>query len=266
MNVFQFEDYREFLRVEANSRPKERGYKASLAAAAGCQRSVFSQVLKEKMHLSRDHVAELAQFLAMSPDEREYLVLLLDLARCHSKQLKTMTIRRLEELKSRQIRRPSKLSEAEIHEPAQQTLYYSSWYWSAVHLLTSIPAYQNPAAMAKRLELPALIVQDTLASLRKMGLVDQVNGKWRPTKKSIHLPIGSPLNEVNHSHWRLRAIQDVQRRSEHSTHYSLVCSMSKAESQKLRELLMDHIMKERAVIEPSQEEELYCITHDFFQV
>lgn len=266
MNIFEFDDYRDFLRAKIGEAQQARGYKSALADAAGCQRSAFSQVLGGKMHLSRDHAADLARFLGLDPDEEEYFVLLLDLARAQSKRLTAITRRRLAELKSKRLHRGSVLAEPTIQEVSQQTLYYSSWYWGAVHILTTIPAYQSAAAIAKRIELPLLVVQEALAALQRMGLVQKTGEKWRATKQSIHLPVDSPLNEINHSHWRLRAIQDVQKKNVDSMHYSLVCSMSKADAERLRELLLEQIRKERDLIGPSKEEEVYCLTHDFFRV
>lgn len=266
MSVFDFDDYKEFLRGQAKENQEARGYKSAMAAAAGCQRSVFSQVLGGKMELSRDHAAELSRFFALSPDEEEYFVLLVDLARAGSKRLVSLIRRRLGELKMKRVQPSARIAEGNILDAERRTLYYSSWYWSAIHILTSIPEYQIAADISRRLELPLGLVQKTLASLETMGLVKSSGRKWVATKKLIHLASDSPLNEINHSHWRLRAIQDIQRSGDESIHYSSVCALSRADYERLKGMLMEQVMKERELIVPSDEEELYCLSHDLFRI
>ncbi len=266
MNIFDCKNYREFVTQKISENEVGRGYKAELAAAAGCQRSFFSQVIGGKMDLSREQAADLARFFGFDPEEEEYFVLLVDLARTSSKRLLALIERRLHELKSRRVQPTARIHESSLQDLRHQTDYYSSWFWSAIHLLTSISEFQTPVAISRRLKVPLGLTQQILMSLQAMGLVDLNQGKWIATKKLIHLPASSSLNEINHTHWRFRAVADVQRGQTDSIHYSSVCAFSKEDFEKLKQLLANHLMAEREVIMGSPEEELYCLNHDLFRI
>src|SRR5438270_8428695 len=134
-----------------------------------------------------------------------------------------------------------------------------------MHILVSIPEYQTAAAISDRLDLPIELVKYALTQLEFMGLVERNENRWRVGKRDIHLPENSVMNELNHTHWRLRALADVQKRSKDSVHYTSIFAVSRADALRIREMVMELVMKSRQVVLPSPEEELFCMTCDFFE-
>jgi len=266
VDVFQFRDYREFLRAKIRENEHSRGYQSLLAQAAGCQKSLFSQVLSGKGQLTRDHASELAGFFGLDEAQAEYFICLVDVSRAGSRTLKEHIERRLKSLKKQSRQLAERLREDSLEDPTAEMLYYSSWYWSAIHQIVGIPAYQSPVAIAERLSLPRSQVERAIERLKRMGLIEGASESLRVTKKTIHLPPGSPMNESNHANWRQRAIHDVQSGRKASVHYSSVFTMSKADYEKLAELVRDAVKRSRDLILPSKEEELYCLNLDLFRV
>jgi uncharacterized protein (TIGR02147 family) len=258
MSIFEFNDYKAFISHHIASNAQIRGYKTVLAQAAGCQKAFFSHVHRSHVHLTPDHAAGLANYW--------YFLVLVDLARAGTERLKNHLQERALKIKKQHGKLEERLKTSAVQEHIIQTYYYSSWYWSALHMLASIPQFQTPEKMADRLGLDPRLVLETLKELEKMGLLKKQKDRWVITDKSFHLPKSSPLNEVNHGNWRQRALVDVQKRTDESFHYTSVFSMSKSDAKKIRQLVAELVIDTRKLIEPSEEEELFCFNADFFEV
>lgn len=265
-SLFDYADYKAFLRDQIAESSAIRGYQSRLADAAGCQRSFLSQVLNADLDLSREHAVELCRFWHFDPVQTEYFVGLVDLARAGTKALRAIVQTRLQALRSESADLKQRLKSEELAGAETQATYYSSWYWTALHLLVGLAEFQSPPDMAARLGLPLELVKATLARLETMGLVERAGGGWRVGKRDIHLPESSPMNEVNHTSWRQRAILNTQRRDREAVHYTSVFTMGRADAAKLRERLRAVIVEMREAIGPSPNEELFCFTADFFEV
>jgi len=266
MNLYQCREYREFLVAQVNEHENVRGYKTSLAQAAGCQKSFLSQVLAGKNDLNRDHGASLAEFWGMNENETEYFIALIDFQRASSPSLKNHLVKRLRTLKAQAKDLSFEYQEDEL-EGRFQAEYYSSWYWSAIHEIVGIAHYSTAEEISKRLKLPTITVQRSLRKLEKMKLIEQKTpGRFSLTQKNVHLSRESPMNAMNHANWRLQALSDLQRHRDDSVHYSSVFTASKKDYEKLQALLRKMLAQSRETIIASPEEELYCLNCDLFQV
>jgi len=266
VSVFEFIDYKKFIQVQIKSNATSRGYQSELATVARCQKSFFSQMLRSELHLTRDHAAELCRFWSCDDQETEYFLTLVDQARAGSPALHKFLSKKLKSLKEANSKLSRSMTEKQFTDTEVQSTYYSSWYWCAIHIALMIPAFQTPSALAERLSLPTDLVRNSLVRLEKMGLVTQAHGKWSIKRADLHLQEDSPMTELNHTHWRNRAILDVQKKNQDSLHYSSVFSVSKKDAEKIRALLMDAILEGRKKILDSADEELFCLNADFFVV
>jgi uncharacterized protein (TIGR02147 family) len=266
ISVFDCEDYRLFLKARAEQGSAQRGYKQRLARAASCQPSFLSQVFSLRADLSRDHAADIAPELGLDESEEEYFVLLVDLARASSPRLKDAIRRRLARLKKARLQPSARVAAKKMRDGSFNALYYSSWYWAAIHMLTFIPQDRTLPAIAQRLQLPAAVVERCLARLESEGLVARKGTEWVSSGDNVHLPTDSPFNEINHSHWRLKALADVQKKDPASIHYSSVFTVSRKDLDRLRELVISQLMQSRQLIVESPSEELCCLSVDLFRV
>lgn len=266
MNVFKHLDYRVFLRQQIETNEATYGYKAQLAAAAGCQRSYLSQVLAEKADFLPEHALGLAIHWSLGAVETDYWMNLVSYARASNKELRTFLREKIESARRDQDNLVKRISEKTVLPETTAAIFYSSWQYLAINILLTIPGYRTVRAIGERLQLGEAVVAKSLAQLAELGLIVKSGNEWLPTSSTIHIPRDSQFNSLNHSHWRTRAVADSFIAPEGSVHYTSVCSVSRADAEKLKELALRLVDDSRKVIAPSPEEELFCLTVDWFKV
>ncbi|MGE0631738.1 MAG: TIGR02147 family protein [Pseudobdellovibrionaceae bacterium] len=266
ISVFDFTDYREFLLAKRKEGSHLRGFQTKMANAAGCQRAYLSQVMHGHVQLTPDHGIGLAELFELNEDEREYLLNLINLERARTKLLKDWFIKRLKAQQQARQNLAKRLQANEEIQSHHEIEYYSKWYFSAIHILVGIPQFSSPKEIAIRLGLSVETVNATLTSLGKMGLVEQNGKRWDRSKQILHVAQSKPMNVINHLNWRHKAIGDIQHEPEHSLHYTAIHSLSVKDMEVLRTIFVEAIAKSRAVVGPSKDEELICLTCDLFAV
>ena len=265
--IYSFSDYRKYLRAVIKHNSDVWGYQTRLAEAAGCQRSFLSQVLSGKSGLTLDHAAGASQYLNLSEDEAHYFLDLINLDRAATQTLKKMISERLENQKSKREHLGTRFSEQTFSSSEfNEQIYYSSWHFAAIHILTGIPEFQTANAIASRLGISIHSVNATLNKLREMQLVDQDRkGQWKISNRRIHLAKESPMSFANHQNWRQQALLDLPT-DHHAVHYTAVHSMAVIDFPRFKSILLKAIDETRSLVIQSQSEELTCFTCDFFTV
>lgn len=264
MNVFEFKDYREFLKNRVQECSEKRGYLAKIAEAAGCQRSYLTLVLKKEANFTPEHAFGLTQFWEFSEDQATYFMDLVSYERCSSAPMKKHLEQRMERQRREQADFNKRYKSKAIPSIEKESIYYSHWYFSAVHVCLSIPGLDTAEAIAKRLDLPINLIQEVLQSLREIDLIQMHGGKWRPFGGPIHLPQQSVFNSINHDNWRTKAIADTQRAANRNVHYTAVQSLSRSDFEKIHSMLLKFIDQQRKTVAASVEEELAVFCCDWF--
>ena len=100
-SVFDYSDYKAFLRELGDSRP--RGFRKALAEATQCQTAYISQILNGHYHLSLEQAEAATQFLGLSKDEVRCFVLLVEIQRAGTPSLKQFFLSQLAELRERHL-------------------------------------------------------------------------------------------------------------------------------------------------------------------
>jgi uncharacterized protein (TIGR02147 family) len=266
MIVFEHNDYKDVLNFQIAENRERRGYRSELSEAAGCQLSYLSQVLHSHVHLTPDHAAGLADFWGLDSDERDYFMELVNIARAGSQKLKAILLKRLAEIRERHENLAKRYKKKNAVSPEDQAVYYSSWHLSAIHILLTIPEFRTAPQIAKRVGLPLPMVLESLEQLAKIGLAIKKESIWHPGHSDIHLAKDSVLTAMNHSNWRSRALLDAYKRDSGGIHYTAVHSLGRTDFEKLKDMVLRFIDQTRAVVRPSAEEELACMTLDWFVV
>ncbi len=268
MNIFSTFDYKKFLRAQVDAHGSEYGYKSKLAEAAGCQKSFFSQVLNSHVHLTPEQALGLAKYWKLLPRERDYFLGLVNYGRAGTEELANHLKEKLVELKRETENLTKRYSSPNLSARTDfAAIYYSSWHYAAIHILVTIPQFQTPPKIAKRLHLPDSFVLEVLRQLQKIEVVTKKSdGSWQATSKSLHIGRDSVFNSMNHAHWRQRASESSLQNKPESVHYTGVYSMSLDDLTKLRETIFELIDRSRQLVAPSPEEELVCMNCDLFVV
>lgn len=260
--VFQYKDYKTFLRAVAEK--GERGILRRMAEAAGCQNSYLSQSLKSHVNLTSDHLCGIAHFLKLSESELEYLLLLLEKEKSLSPSYQIYLDKKINQLQNKSKKISTRVSDTE--KKKTRLKYYSAWYYSAVHIASSIESLRVPDDFAKFLGLPKILVSSTLRELEKWGMVQYKGGKWNfVNHSSAHLPDDSELNRMNHLNWRFKSLSTSLNPDE-DLHYSSVFTISKEDGEALRNMLMKFIEDQRGLIKKSGTETMYSFCCDFFSL
>ncbi len=257
MTIFGFNEYREFLKKTAEDGP--RGIITTLAQAAGCQRSYLSQALSSKVHLTADQLFGISIFLKLDDQEQEYLLLLLEKEKAINHLYLKKINQKLEKLKKSSQRLSKKISPKK--ETKINDTYYSAWYYSAIHIATSIPTLKTEKDFAKLLNLSVKITTQVLKDLKSWGLILNKDGWEYNYDHQIHLNDESLLNRLNHGNWR-NFVLSRPILPEQNINYSSVFTVSRKDYYELRKSLLKFLDGQREFISNSKSEELVMFNCD----
>lgn len=269
MDMFSFlteKEYRHSLRELLDRMPKEWGGISRLAREMNCQRSHISRVLRGHVQLTPDQAIAAAKAFGLPRIESEMFLLKVDLERAGSPLLKKHLMEKIKSLQREQGRIDRVMDRPSFSARELEVTYFSTWLYVAVHTLTACPEYQTVSALSKRLRISPEEVTAVLQKLKEYGLVAEARGKWKYQGSSIHMGKEQPLTMMHHSHWRHRAVHNVQLADKFSLHFSNIQAISEDDAYKIRQILLQALERTKAVADPSDSEEVYCTNLDFFKV
>lgn len=264
-SIYIYLNYVEYLKGTIQNNAGTYGYKAKVAEAAQCQRSHLSLILKGRAHFTAEQAIGVADFLGLNWKEKNYFLLLIQHARAGTHKLKSFTKTQIEEHIKAQENLSQRIAEKTILPEEKSAIVYNSWEPLAIIIALSLPTMRTSAAIAERLQLKKEHVEKILQQLKEINLIENHGLEWRAAEKNIHVPKTSRFNSLNHAHWRQKAVQNSFLDNE-DIHYTSVCTLSSSDAKKMKQMLLEFIDRGREVIAPSAEEELYCLTCDWFQV
>ncbi|MAF78221.1 MAG: hypothetical protein CME60_08660 [Halobacteriovoraceae bacterium] len=265
--IFDFLDYKEYIQEKIiNSPSRGRGLRLKMANFLGCQTAFISQVLNQHVHFSLEQAVKLNQFWNHNKEESKFFILLVQYARAGSEELESHFRHEILEILEQRTNLKERLNIKDSLDETNQHIYYSAWYYAAVHILLSIEHYQTPLSISQYLRLPLVQIQDVLHFLERTGLAHESEGRFKIGLTRIHLSKDSVQIRRHHTNWRNQAIQSIDRNHESDLHYSSVLSMSYKDVPRVKEILIKAIEDAREIIKISPEEKLQVITIDFFGI
>ena len=262
--IFAYRDYKIWLKSILELH-EERGFRAKLAEAAGCQRAFLSQVINGNANLTADHAAGIAEYMALDERETEFLQLLILYSRAATKKLRSYLDKRLNKLAKEykhlgeRLKRPAPQDNMALE-------YYSDWIYSAIHMLLTIPQFRSEWAIAERLHLQASVVQHHLRRLEDWGLARKgQDNLWEASEDSLHIPSEHPMTAVHHRNWRLKACEHNPKFDAlDNFRFTAVCSLSVEDLQELQRRMTEFVLQTQKLVSASHEEEVACICLDIF--
>jgi uncharacterized protein (TIGR02147 family) len=268
-SIYDFGDYREFLKGWIRSRPSAgHGERSRIAIALRCHVAYISLVLKGSADLSFEQAQDLADYVGLDEERTDYLLLLVGKARAGTPRLREGYARKLESmLASRRVLKNRFKSGTELSTTAQAT-YFSAWYYSAIHILIMMmPGFDRPETIEEYLRLPKKLVQRVIHFLENEGLISRNDTGYIKGPLNIHLGTDSGMLSKHHTNWRIAAIQSFEYERPHDLHYSSAVAINRKDAEKIRKLFIDSIERARAVITESKSENaLYSLSIDLFEV
>lgn len=267
--VFDFESYKTYLRAWLRAQPKEgHGFRRRMSLAIGTQTGFVTQVLSGPAHFSAEQIVALKDVLGLSVDEQSFLLLLLQKERAGTKNYRDHVDGQIAKVREDRKKLSVRLKATEFPSDVDQNLYFSSWIYSAIHVMITIRDYQNSALkMAEALKIPLTQVNEVLEFLVRTGLVQTTPKGYQTGTARVHLGTDSPYLRRHHTNWNLQALQDIlTQRLDQDLHYSSVVSLSKDDVPKVREIFTRALEDAKAIVRDSEGEKLYATTLNFFAV
>ncbi len=265
-SIYTYWDYKSYVTSALDSAVEKRGQRSKLAKSLGCQTAFVSQVLNSDTHFSLEHSILVGQFLGLSKEENNYLILLVNYARAGNHHLKNHFLEQIKQVQVEAKKIEKRISSQSYLAPLKQSIYYSAWYYSAVHILVSIPTFQTPHAISQHLHLPRELVKEVLDFLENVGLIMLQNNLYKIGPTRIHVGKASPYLAQHHINWRHQAIQSLTKKDFSNFHYSSVVSLSLKDAEEIKGLLLAALEKSEKILQASKEEAAFGFCFDFFKV
>lgn len=265
-SLFDFSNYKAYLRWRIGEKSHRKGLKSSLAKAIHCHPGFVSQVLNNDLHFNLEQATLLNEFLSHTKEESHFFLLLLQKEKAGHFKLKNYFAAQIEEVLAQRLILTQRLGSQNTMTEANRSIYYSSWQYAAIHIALTIPELQKANALAEYFAMPLRKVNEVLEFLLSANMARRV--KDRVVSESSLTRIGNTSHNIiqHHANWRLQAVESLQREDILDLHYSAIVSLSEEDVRKIKETILDQIKNNVNRIRSSQEEKLYAYTIDFFSL
>ncbi|MGE3611096.1 MAG: DUF4423 domain-containing protein [Bacteriovoracaceae bacterium] len=109
-------------------------------------------------------------------------------------------------------------------------------------------------------------ISEILEFLLKTNLAEIKNGKYHHKVNRTHLEKSSPYLKQHHSNWRIKAIQNLDKKNEEDLMFTAPLSLSKKDFEVLREEMVGMIQKVSKTVTETNPDDTYCLNIDFFKI
>jgi uncharacterized protein (TIGR02147 family) len=266
MNIFQFRSYIDYLRAQIKEHQKVRGYQSRMAEAMGTHGSYLSRVLSGTVHLTLEQAFSLSQFWRLTKVDTEYWMNLVNYERAGTAELRQHHEEIMLQLRKQREEIENRLTNVKRIDANSLNIYYSSWHFSAIHMLLLMSNFQTVSAISQRLDISAEIVEESLSVLQELKIVKKRDRTWSVVETDIHMPNKGLFAPIFHSNWRQRMATRVFNQSPEELHYSSVYAMSRNDYLLCKEHLLQALDKIRVIVKSSEEEEIFYLGIDACKV
>jgi uncharacterized protein (TIGR02147 family) len=265
MSIFDSENYRLFLEARMKNLPKGgRGFKTSLADHLGINSTLISQIFSGDKDFTIEQAKKITDFLGLQSLESDYFILLVQIERAGTQDLKKYFIEKSEQLRKESLKLAKRLKSEKKLTDLERSVFYSSKIYSSIHLYTSLDGGKTVDEMMKRFRLNRVRVSEVISFLLSSGLVVESNGVYKMAEKSTHVEKGSPFLLNHHTNWRITAIDKAETLTDEEMMYTGNFSLSKSDFLKIREELVNSVQRVLKTVLDSPAEELANLNIDFF--
>lgn len=262
--IYLTTDYRKIMRDQLTG-PEKRGQLTKAALALHCQKSLLSRVMKSEIHITLDQAFGLCEFWHFDSEQREYFMTTVEYARSGEKKYREHLLMKIKTIQKKQEDVGKRINRSGLDLYPTESQYFSNWLWSAIHIMVSIPRFQDLNALSEALGVPKSLVQEILEKMVERKMVERKGSKWIYFGGEFHISKNSPFIHSHHQNWRWRAVADSQLVRDDSVHFTAVQSLSLADYEKVRRLLLDCIEDISKIARSSPPEECLAINIDQFR-
>lgn len=202
----------------------------------------------------------------MREEEAAYFILLLSKQRAGSKSLEALydsQIRKIQEERNELKHRIKSSSEL---SPEEQTIYYSEWYYSALHMILRNEGKVDLTKISEALHVPYDKVLKAIEFFEKNEMIKIVNGKYEVQDVRLHIDEHSTWVSMHHRNWRQKSIQFLDQKKKEDFHFTMVTSISEETAARMKQLIMKVIEESEPLIKSSPDQVVYNLNIDFHKI
>lgn len=266
--LFDALDYRDFLQTFIKNKPKAgHGFKLKISEALGVHPTLITQILKGRKSFSMEQAYALVHFLEFTDIEKDYFLTLVEHDRAGTNALKKFIESRLLKLRKESEKVKYRVQKYASMSEADQAIFYSQWYYSAIRLYCGTKDKVTCKSLAKEFNLPLKLVEQITQFLLTRGLIVEKEDKTLDRgPQNTYLPVDSPLISRHHMNWRMKAIERHPRIQQDELAFSAPLTIAEKDIPEIKKMCLDLIQNVSKKVSSSTPEKLACINIDWFMV
>lgn len=266
-NIFHYKDYKKYLKetlqyIKVTAKKSQKDF----AETIRCQPAYVSRILNSDADLSLDQADATSEFFNLGELETDYFMQLVQLGRAGTVRFKKRIQKKLAAIKDQAQNIDKKFDSNERLPTDVSTKYYSDWYYSAIHLMLTIPTTRTPETIANYLGLSLVLVKEVLDFLVQSKMAIQERGEYKVSNNKFYLNKDSLLSQTSHRNWRILELNSMINPQKDDFHFSSIVTIDKKNANALKEKMLKCINECREVVSKSKEEDLFCYTIDLFSL
>lgn len=265
ISVFEFNDYREFLKTYHDELGSNGyGWKGKLASALGISSSLVSQIFAGQKSLTQEQTSDLCDFLGFNELESDCLHTLVDLDRSGHFKYQQKLKSRLQKIKSQSKKIGQRVPRSKELNEEQKAIYYSNWLPTGVRNLCALPNIKTLEDVAKHLGLEVHTLREVFEFLLEMGLIKWQDDQITYATASTHVDRESPFVGLHHRNWRLQALEKINLKKNEHVFFTGPMSLSHQAYEEIFSYIPNFIQKVMDTSAPSDSEMTACLNIDWF--
>lgn len=265
LNIFDFSDYREFLKAWLeDAKALKTSNLTRLAGAASVHPTFLSHVLAATKELSLEQAALISDYLNLTELEQDYFFAIIQIDRAGNQKLKKYWLNKKQEIEKEKNKLSQRFEKHRQLTYEHRAIFYSSWIYSAIWVSTAIENGQTLNQIAERFHISRNKAEEIVTFLLQTGLCNEDNGLLSIGEAHIHIPNESPLVVKHHTNWRMKAIQKMDTRENSELFFTSPMSIAKKDFDAIREKLNVALKEVVDIAKDSSAEEIVCLNIDFF--
>lgn len=266
LNIFEFSDYREYLKgwIEEAKAAKTSNL-TRMAEAAAVHPTFLSHVLAGTKELSLEQAALISEYIGFTDLEQDYFFAIIHIDRAGNQKLKKYWQAKKSEIEKEKNKISQRFEKHRELSYEQRAIFYSSWIYAAIWVSTAIEDGQTLTQIAERFRITRSKAEEIVSFLLQTGLCNENKGVLSIGEAHIHIPNESPLVVKHHTNWRMKAIQKMDTRESAELFFTSPMSIAKKDFEAIREKLNVALKGIVDVAKDSPAEEIVCLNIDFFR-
>ncbi len=266
VKIYHFNAYKEYVNSWIEQQPnKGHGEYRRLALALNISTTMISQIFKGDKDISMELACELTEYLHLSDDESDFFLLLVEHSKAGSYKLKARIQRQIKDRQEKAKKLENRLKKEQSLDDHEKALYYSTWIYPAIRILSDIPEVNTVDEISSRLQIPKNQIIRILDFMIEKKLVVERGAKLHMGPTHLYLPPQDPMAIRNLQNWRQLAFQKMNFQTDETFFYSGQYALSREVAEIIRRTLPDFIEDILSQVKPSPSETTRCLNIDYFE-